>query len=207
MAPPRVPAGQRPAPVRLRCLAAGAWLHSVPAPTTLLGAWAETSRVRTLTSCLLVLSRSALGGGHPPSGDPCPLFNLACSPPWIWICRRKNVQVWRRAGVAWQATRAARAMLDVTISAEGSHGVCVRSPQICNRSYTPHAAQCGPSSQSHAGAWSEWRQDEVRPWRVLPPPRFDNPRYVNLLVHFVRVTPSAHGHATTGFAPDAGTMG
>jgi hypothetical protein len=59
----------------------------------------------------------------------------------------------------WHATyysrRIERDVLGRKIPAEGSPGGCVRSPKICDRSYTPHAAQCRPCPQSHAGAWSE----------------------------------------------------
>jgi hypothetical protein len=69
-------------------------------------------------------------------------------------------QLWNAAPAL---RRAARAMVEVTIAAAGSHGGCVRSLKICDRAHTPHAAQGRPRTQSHAGAWAGWRQEGARP--------------------------------------------
>jgi hypothetical protein len=70
--------------------------------------------------------------------------------------------LWNAAHALRMATRA---MVEVTISVEGSHGGCVRSPKICNRYHTSHTAQCRASNQSHAGAWSGGRHEGTRPSR------------------------------------------
>jgi hypothetical protein len=84
---------------------------------------------------------------------------------------------------------AVRDVLEVKIPAEGSQGVCVRSPPICVLSYTPPAVQCGSDLPSHASAWSGGIQNGARSWRVLPRPGSDNPAYVNEGSHASAPTP------------------
>ena len=40
------------------------------------------------------------------------------------------------------------------IPAEGSHGVCIRSPEICDRAHTPHAAQCRHMADTPGPPWA-----------------------------------------------------
>jgi hypothetical protein len=47
-----------------------------------------------------------------------------------------------------------RAVLDVKIPAEGSHGACCRSPQICDCAHIPHAAQCRPLADTPGPPWA-----------------------------------------------------
>jgi hypothetical protein len=50
----------------------------------------------------------------------------------------------KRWNAAHALCMATRAMGEVTIAAVGSHGGCLRSPKICDRAHTPHAASYRP---------------------------------------------------------------
>jgi hypothetical protein len=97
------------------------------------------------------------------------------APRWPQEPRSKTPEASRLAGLQGSGTLPMlsgwlRVTCWIMIPAEGSQGVCVRSLKICSLSYTPYAVQCKPNTPTHAGTWSECRQEGVHPGRVRPSP-------------------------------------
>jgi hypothetical protein len=101
------------------------------------------------------------------------VFSTGCKPAVACQHYLDNTPFWQRAGVAWQATRAARAMLDITISAEGSHGYTsghLKSVTVITHRMllsvglaarvTPVHGQSG-DKMGHPPCWRDCRQDLI----------------------------------------------